>query len=85
MLITNSTPRITYKIGIRKAFGTNDGGTMAELDSGASMDGVAAEFTGVYRILMSTGGSSEEKQQSRNYESTTRNARLERIWQINAF
>ena len=49
MLITSSTPRITYKMGTRAGFGAVGGGPLPGLVSGAPSIEVAAEFTGISR------------------------------------
>lgn len=54
MLITSSTPRITYKIGMRSGGGAVEDRPLPGLRSGAPAVKVAAAFTGIYRILMWT-------------------------------
>ena len=58
MLITRSTPRITYKMGTRAGLGAVRDKSLPWLGSEAPSIEVAAEFTGIYRILM--GGSCSE-------------------------
>src|SRR5579863_4185485 len=52
MLIIRSTPRITYKMGTRAVLGAVEDKSLPWLVSGAPSFEVAAEFTGIYRILM---------------------------------
>jgi hypothetical protein len=52
MLITKSTPRITYKIGMRAGLGALEDVPLPGLISEAPSIEVAAEFTGIYRILV---------------------------------
>jgi hypothetical protein len=52
MLITRSTPRITYKIGMRAGLGAVEGRSLPWFSSEAPSIEVAADFTGIYRILM---------------------------------
>jgi len=54
MLITRSTPRITYKIGMRARLGTEEDWPLPWLGLEAPSIEVAADFTGIYRILMSS-------------------------------
>jgi len=54
MLITRRTPRITYKIGMRNGGGAVEDRLLPGLRSGAPAVKVAADFTGIYRILMWT-------------------------------
>jgi hypothetical protein len=55
MLITSRTPRITYKIGIRAGFGAAEDESLPWLTGEAPSIEVAADFTGIYRILMWPG------------------------------
>jgi hypothetical protein len=52
MLMTRSTPRITYKIGTRAGLGAVEDKSLPWLGSEAPSIEVAADFTGIYRILM---------------------------------
>src|SRR5271166_970186 len=52
MLMTRSTPRITYKIGTRAGLGAVKDKSLPWLGSKAPSIEVAANFTGIYRILM---------------------------------
>jgi hypothetical protein len=52
MLITRRTPRITYKMGMRSALASTEGKLLPWLGREAPTIEVAADFTGVYRILM---------------------------------
>src|ERR1022692_3375623 len=52
MLITKSTPRITYKIGMRAGFGAVEDKSLPWFNSGAPSVGVAADFTGIPKSLM---------------------------------
>jgi hypothetical protein len=52
MLITKSTPSITYKIGMRAGFGAVEDKSLPGLSAEAPSIEVAADFTGIYRILM---------------------------------
>jgi hypothetical protein len=52
--MTRSTPRITYKMGTRAGLGAVKDKSLPWLGSKAPSGEVAAEFTGVYRILMGT-------------------------------
>src|ERR1700731_2702308 len=52
MLMTRSTPRITYKMGTRAGLGAVLDKSLPWLGSGAPSIEVAADFTGIYRILM---------------------------------
>ncbi len=60
----SSTPRITYKIGTRAGLGAVKDKSLPWLGSKAPSIEVAANFTGVYRILMGKGRS-EAKTMSR--------------------
>src|ERR1017187_2183968 len=55
MLITKSTPRITYRIGMRAGLGAVGGKLLPWLSSEAPWVEVAADFTGIYKILMWEG------------------------------
>jgi hypothetical protein len=57
MLMTKSTPRITYKIGTRAGLGAVEDKSLPWLSSEAPSIEVAADFTGIYRILVWQGGS----------------------------
>jgi hypothetical protein len=52
MLITSSTPRIRYKMGTRAGLRALAGKSLLWLVSGGPSIEVAAEFTGIYRILI---------------------------------
>src|ERR1039458_94197 len=52
MLMIRSTPRITYKIGTRAGLGAMEDKSLLWLVSGAPSIELAADFTGIYRILM---------------------------------
>lgn|ERR1700688_5039170 len=52
MLITRSTPRITYRIGMRARLGAAGDKSLPGLSWEAPSVEVAADFTGIYRILM---------------------------------
>ena len=52
MLIISSTPRITYKIGMRAGVVAAEGKSLPWLNSAEPSIEVAAGFTGIYRILM---------------------------------
>jgi hypothetical protein len=49
--------------------------------SGGPSIEVAAEFTGIYRILMGRGVLRGENRELHRYESTSENGRLARVWQ----
>lgn len=80
MLITSRTPRITYKIGMRAGLGAWVGESLPGLISEAPSIEVAAEFTGIYRILMWRIGVDGENRELHHYQSTNRNGRLARLW-----
>jgi hypothetical protein len=61
ILITNSTPRITYKMGTRAGLKALAGKSLPRLVSGGPSIEVAADFTGLYRILMGQGVRRGEK------------------------
>src|SRR5579864_8567034 len=71
MLITRSTPRITYRIGIRAGFGVPADKLLPSLIADAE-DEVAA-FKGILKILTGSGCRLDEKLRQRRYESTLRN------------
>src|SRR5579863_4405289 len=52
MLMTRSTPRMTYRIGMRARFGAAGDKSFPGLSWEAPSVEVAADFTGIYRILM---------------------------------
>ena len=52
MLMTRSTPRITYKIGMRVGLGAEEDCSPPRFGWEAPSIEVAADFTGIYRILM---------------------------------
>src|SRR5271169_587781 len=84
MLITRSTPRITYKIGMRAGLGALEDGSLPWLGSEAPSIGVAAEFTGIYRILMGEGAPEGENPGLCRYQSTTQSDCLALVWQESA-
>ena len=50
MLITRSTLRITYRIGMRASLGAVEGELIPGLGSGASWAEVAADVTVIYKV-----------------------------------
>jgi hypothetical protein len=50
--MTSSTPRITYRIGMRAEFGAGVDESLPGLTREGPSIEVAADFTGIYRILM---------------------------------
>jgi hypothetical protein len=52
MLITSNTPRITYRMGMRAGLGVGVDESLPGLSSEAPSIEVAADFTGIYRILV---------------------------------
>jgi len=60
ILITRSTPRITYRMGTRARFGDEEDESLPGRTSEAPSIEVAADFTGIYRILMSRDGIREK-------------------------
>src|ERR1039458_6052949 len=83
MLMIRSTPRITYKMGTRAGLGAMEDKSLSRLVSGAPSIEVAADFTGIYRILMGQGVPGGENCALRHYQSTSQNGRLARVWQGN--
>src|SRR5579863_7027445 len=81
MLITRSTPRITYKIGTRARLGALEDRSPPWTRWEAPSVEVAAEFTGIYRILMWGRVRRRENRVFGRYQSTAGEARPVRVWQ----
>src|SRR5712691_7157768 len=75
MLITRSTPRITYKIGMRARVGAAADKSLPWLTWEAPSIEVAADFTGIYRILMCEAVRQGENREIRHYQSTNQTER----------
>src|SRR5258708_37382263 len=80
MLITSSTPRITYKIGMRAGLSAAADKSLPWPSSGAPSIEVAADFTGIYGILMWRGVGIGGKREILRYQSTTQRDRCARGW-----
>jgi hypothetical protein len=80
MLITRSTLRITYKMGTRAGLVAVADKLPPWLSSEAPSIEVAADFTGIYRILVWQGVLRGENRELCHYQSTSQNGRLARIW-----
>src|SRR5258708_39124104 len=80
MLITSSTPRITYKIGMRAGLSAAADKSLLWPNWGAASIEVAADFTGIYGILMWRGVVIGEKRGLCRYQSTTQSDRCARVW-----
>jgi hypothetical protein len=84
MLMISSTPRITYKMGMRAGLGAVEDKSLPWFVLGAPSIEVAAEFTGIYRILMGRREAGAENRELCRYQSTGQNRRLALVWQGNA-
>jgi hypothetical protein len=69
MLITSSTPRITYRIGMRAVVGALADKSLPSLIADAE-DEVAAAFKGIFKILMGNCAGLAEKLGGGHYQST---------------
>jgi hypothetical protein len=71
MLITNSTPRITYKMGTRAGLVAVEDKSLPGLVSEAPSIEVAADFTGIYKKFNVDGVPGGENSEFYHYESTS--------------
>src|ERR1700723_3305823 len=83
MLMTKSTPRITYKMGIRAGVGALEDESLPWLSLEAPSIEVAADFTCIYRSLMWKAVPGGENREPYHYQSVSGDRLLVRVWQEN--
>ena len=84
MLITRSTPRITYRIGMRAGLSGLEDESLPRLGLEAPSIEVAAEFTGMYGILMWNGRLAIGNREACHYQSFGAKGPLAGVWQEKA-
>src|SRR5579864_4863690 len=83
MLITRSTPRITYRIGMRAWFEALEDKSLPSLKS--TPDGeVAAAFKGILKILAGNEAGEQKRWGHWHYQSTCEKRLWARVWQWKA-